>query len=74
MLVAASAATTVFALSEARGIWVAVAWLALALLKARVLLSEVPRLSRVPPVRRGFMAVLVLWSGSALALVLAAQV
>lgn len=73
LLVAASVATTAFALFEARGTWAVIALLALALLKSRIILSKYLRLDQVPPVRRGFMAVLALWAGVALALCLAAQ-
>ncbi len=73
VLVAASAATTAFAVLHAHGLWVAVALIALALVKSRVILSDYLGLSRVPPIRRGFMAVLILWAGVALALVFAAQ-
>lgn len=73
LLVAASAATTAFAVAEVKGIWVAAALLALALLKSRIILSDYLRLSQVPPIRGGFMAVLVIWAGVALALTFAAQ-
>lgn len=73
LLIGASAATTGLAVAEAEGPWVAAVLLALALLKSRVILSDYLRLSQVPPIRRGFMAVLVVWSGIALALAFAAQ-
>lgn len=73
LLVAASAATTALALVEARGAWVAVVLVALALAKSRAILSDYLRLADVPPIRRGFMAVLALWAGVALLLALAAQ-
>lgn len=73
LLVAASAATTALAFAHARGAWVAVALVALALAKSRAILSVYLRLAEVPPIRRGFMAVLALWAGVALALALAAQ-
>lgn len=73
LLVVASAATTGFAVTEAKGTWGAAVLLALALLKSRVILSDYLRLSQVPPTRRGFMAVLVVWGGIALALAFAGQ-
>lgn len=73
LLVAASAGTTAFALSESSGLWVAAVLLALALVKSRVILSDYLRLSQVPSVRRGFMGVLILWAAIAFALVFAAQ-
>ncbi|MEZ5722609.1 MAG: hypothetical protein R3D59_14015 [Paracoccaceae bacterium] len=73
VLVAASAATTGVALFGLRGFGVTVVLLALAMVKSRVILTDYLRLSQVPPIRRGFMAVLVLWALVALALALAAQ-
>jgi hypothetical protein len=73
VLVAASAATTAFAVLQTHGLWVAVALLSLALVKSRVILTDYLQLNRVPAVRRGFMAVLILWAGVALGLVFAAQ-
>ena len=73
ILVAASAATTLVALLEVQGFWVAIALLALARVKSRVILSDYLGLARVPPLSRGFMAVFVAWAGVALALALAAQ-
>lgn len=73
LLIAASAVTTGFAFAHAQGFWVAVALLGLAMVKSRVILADYLQLNRVPAVRRGFMAVLILWAGIALALVFAAQ-
>ncbi|MCB1328026.1 MAG: cytochrome C oxidase subunit IV family protein [Maritimibacter sp.] len=73
LLVATSAATTAFALFEVRGTWAPIALLALTLLKSRIILSEYLHLMQVPPVRRGFTAVLALWTGVALALYVAAH-
>ena len=72
ILVGASAATTGLAFGHAHGAAVALALLALALVKSRLILSDYLRLSQVPPIRRGFMAVLTLWAAIALALALAA--
>ena len=73
VLIAASAATTALAFVHAHGLWVAAVLIALTLVKSRVILSDYLRLAQVPPIRRGFMAVLTLWAGVALALFLAAQ-
>lgn len=73
LLVIASAATTAFAFTHAKGPLVAAALLLLALIKSRVILSNYLRLSEAPAIRRGFMAVLVLWAGVAMALYFAAQ-
>jgi hypothetical protein len=47
--------------------------LVLALVKSRVILSDYLRLSEAPPIRRGFMAVLMLWAALAFALAFTAQ-
>lgn len=72
VLVLASVATTALALVHAKGLLVIGVLLLLALLKSRVILSDYLRLRDVPSIRRGFMAVLVIWAGIAFALAAAA--
>jgi Prokaryotic Cytochrome C oxidase subunit IV len=72
-LVVASAATTSVALFNLHGLWVALGLLVLALVKSRVILSDYLRLREVPPVRRGFMVVFVIWAGVAFAFAFAGQ-
>jgi len=72
VLVAASAMTTLVAVLHLEGGWVVAALLALALVKSRVILSDYLHLARVAPLRRGVMAVFLVWAGVALALALAA--
>jgi len=68
LLVAASAATTAFAFAHAQGRLVALAVLLLALFKSWLILSDYLRLAEAPAIRRGFMAVLVLWAAIAFTL------
>jgi Prokaryotic Cytochrome C oxidase subunit IV len=73
VLVVASAATTALAVFHATGVWAMTILLVLALVKSRVILSDYLRLSEAPPIRRGFMAVLMLWAALAFALAFTAQ-
>lgn len=62
ILVAASAASVFLAMGAPSAIWLGAALIGLALLKARVILSDYLDLYRAPRVRAGIMLGFVIWA------------